>query len=420
MKRFFYKLLISSLFCFDGFCHIFGSETDVVCYTTDNSLSSNIITEIFQDSVGYIWLKTEVGYDRFDGYEFRHYEEPAWCDSIVSVPISDAEKAEKEEKIGGIILARYKDRDGNMWFGTYGSGMACVMSNALGENVEKQASRHVVDIGNQCNRNIVELTVSRLEYGRMGDVVYEYRLDEAEEWSMPQQSHRIVLQGLSAGNHIIDIRSRRGDEYEWSEVTQYAFSVPLPWALSSIWAWVVYVLVIVAVLMVNRMMKTRAVVLETKIKDREQQISGRDEQIKLLEGQIDEKDSVIASLKTIAGTATKLTTAPTAESSKAMQTAAIDAIIIAEIANTDFCVNDFAAKMHMTPAQLFRHVKEVTGYAPIEYLKIYRMKVAAEMLRTSEKSVSEIARHTGFSDITYFSRAFKQQFGVSPRQYRVQ
>ena len=83
-----------------------------------------------------------------------------------------------------------------------------------------------------------------------------------------------------------------------------------------------------------------------------------------------------------------------------------------------FTVDMFADLMHIGRTAFFRKVKGVTGYTPNEYIRVIRMKKAAEFLDKNEMTVSEIAYRVGIDDPFYFSKMFKKQFGVSPTAYQ--
>lgn len=96
---------------------------------------------------------------------------------------------------------------------------------------------------------------------------------------------------------------------------------------------------------------------------------------------------------------------------------------LAEIAekqldNTEFTVDDFASEMAMGRTIFFRKVKGVTGYAPKEYLRVMRMKKAAEMLLSTDMTITEISYRVGISDPAYFNKCFKAQFGKAPSIYQ--
>lgn len=66
---------------------------------------------------------------------------------------------------------------------------------------------------------------------------------------------------------------------------------------------------------------------------------------------------------------------------------------------------------------LCRLFKAKTGYTFLEYLQRYRIKKALELMQDQGLRVNEIARKTGFTDMSYFSSVFKKYMGVSPSSY---
>lgn len=94
-------------------------------------------------------------------------------------------------------------------------------------------------------------------------------------------------------------------------------------------------------------------------------------------------------------------------------------IIEAHISNPDFSVEEFAQLMKLGRTVFYKKVRGVTGYSPNEYLRIVRMKKAAELLLSEEKyTVAEVAYKVGVNDPFYFSKCFKTQFGISPSVYQ--
>ena len=93
-------------------------------------------------------------------------------------------------------------------------------------------------------------------------------------------------------------------------------------------------------------------------------------------------------------------------------------IVEEQLENPDFTVDDFASMMALGRTIFYRKVKGVTGYAPKEYLRVMRMKKAAELLLKTDVTVAEVAYQVGINDPFYFSKCFKAQFGVSPSTYQ--
>ena len=88
------------------------------------------------------------------------------------------------------------------------------------------------------------------------------------------------------------------------------------------------------------------------------------------------------------------------------------------LANARFSVDDFAAQMNVGRTVFYKKVKGVTGYSPNEYIRIMRMKKAAELLLGGKFTVAEVSYKVGIDDPFYFSKCFKSQFGVAPSVYQ--
>ena len=95
-------------------------------------------------------------------------------------------------------------------------------------------------------------------------------------------------------------------------------------------------------------------------------------------------------------------------------------IIEENLDHSDFKIENAMQTLGMSRSSFFRKVKGVTGYAPNEYVRIIRMKKAAELLMESDLNISEISYKVGIADPFYLSKCFKAQFGKSPSQYRKQ
>lgn len=79
---------------------------------------------------------------------------------------------------------------------------------------------------------------------------------------------------------------------------------------------------------------------------------------------------------------------------------------------------DFANSMKLGRTTFFKKVKQVTGMSPNEYIRKVRMERAAELLKDPTLSIAEVSYKTGFSDHNYFSRTFKDYFGITASQFR--
>ncbi|MDL2244147.1 response regulator [Parabacteroides sp. OttesenSCG-928-J18] len=92
-------------------------------------------------------------------------------------------------------------------------------------------------------------------------------------------------------------------------------------------------------------------------------------------------------------------------------------ILVKNLGNSRFSVDEFASQMNVGRTVFYKKVKGLTGYSPNEYLRVMRMKKAAELLATGKLTVSEISYMVGIEDPFYFSKCFKAQFGMAPSVY---
>lgn len=85
--------------------------------------------------------------------------------------------------------------------------------------------------------------------------------------------------------------------------------------------------------------------------------------------------------------------------------------------DTDFNVNQMCKMVHLSHMHFIRKVKQLTGKKPIDLLKSFRLKRAKDLLRQNKLSISEIAYKVGYDLPNSFSRAFKKEFGMSPKEF---
>lgn len=91
-------------------------------------------------------------------------------------------------------------------------------------------------------------------------------------------------------------------------------------------------------------------------------------------------------------------------------------IIQENLGNSEFNVERIGDEIGLSRVQLYRKVKALTGHSPVEMLRKARLMRARHLLRTTEKSVSEVAYAVGFSTPSYFSKCYKDEFGENPKK----
>ena len=84
------------------------------------------------------------------------------------------------------------------------------------------------------------------------------------------------------------------------------------------------------------------------------------------------------------------------------------------IPDADYSVEDLGEEMGLSRVQLYRKVKALTGYSVVDLLRKARLAKAKQLLETTERNISEVAYDVGFATPSYFTKRFKEEFGMNP------
>ncbi|GHT42532.1 hybrid sensor histidine kinase/response regulator [Bacteroidia bacterium] len=93
------------------------------------------------------------------------------------------------------------------------------------------------------------------------------------------------------------------------------------------------------------------------------------------------------------------------------------AIIQEHITNPNFSVETLSEKLSMSRSNLHRKIKALTELAPIDFIRLIRLKKAAELIQSGKYRVGEICYLVGINSSSYFIRLFQKQFGVTPKEF---
>jgi len=96
----------------------------------------------------------------------------------------------------------------------------------------------------------------------------------------------------------------------------------------------------------------------------------------------------------------------------------LELYILSNIDNLQLNVDDLVEAMNTSKRQFYRQMKQLIGVTPNQYLKTFRLNYARKLLEEKSKdSVKAVAYAVGFSNVIYFSREFKKEFGRLPSDY---
>lgn len=93
-------------------------------------------------------------------------------------------------------------------------------------------------------------------------------------------------------------------------------------------------------------------------------------------------------------------------------------VIQENLSSSTFDVIQLADALAMSKSSLYRKTKAIIGLSPVEFIRNVRLKQGVKMLRNKSISVSEVAYTCGFSNPKYFSTCFKEEFGVTPKEFQ--
>lgn len=88
------------------------------------------------------------------------------------------------------------------------------------------------------------------------------------------------------------------------------------------------------------------------------------------------------------------------------------------LSNNEYDIDLFASDLCMSRTSLYRKFESLTGQKPTEFIRSFRLKRAAQMLREGRMNISEIADCCGFSSASYFNKRFKEMYGIQPSLFK--
>jgi signal transduction histidine kinase/ligand-binding sensor domain-containing protein/DNA-binding response OmpR family regulator len=94
------------------------------------------------------------------------------------------------------------------------------------------------------------------------------------------------------------------------------------------------------------------------------------------------------------------------------------ALVEANLSSSEFLVEDLCREMGMSRVYFYKKILSLTDKTPSEFIRFIRLKRAADLLEKSQLFVNEVAFQVGFNDPKYFRKYFKDEYGVSPNEYK--
>ena len=88
------------------------------------------------------------------------------------------------------------------------------------------------------------------------------------------------------------------------------------------------------------------------------------------------------------------------------------------ISDPEFNVNRLSKQLSISSTQLYRRMKDLTGHSPVEFIRILKLQKAYSLLGNRDNTIKEVCFLTGFNNLSYFIKCFREHFGVTPASFR--
>lgn len=238
----------------------------------------------------------------------------------------------------------------------------------------------------------ITIRVSTLDALHASSISYAYRLRGlSDQWVyLPQGVNSIAIANLPKGSYQLEVNAT--DSHGCWGKPQLCLSIRrMPAWYDTWWAWCLYVLAVVVAVYGLWALNRRIHWLETLQRKR------RELSLNEIELRPDETNK--------------------AQLDEQFLRRAISQVEH-HLADTGYSVERFAGDMCMSRMNLYRKIQTQTGLTPSEFVRDIRLKKAAQLiLNGPQVPVAEVAGRVGFSSAGYFSRCFKDKFGLLPTEY---
>lgn len=251
------------------------------------------------------------------------------------------------------------------------------------------------------NERNITLSFSAIDYTSNDDILYHTSVD-GSAWTKASDQRSLTLFDLTPGTHVVKIQST--DCYgRWVDNTAAQTIIVQPYWYETWWAtallWLLLMAIVIGItytsLHIRKLHRQRRELLQKLMKAVPARVVVESEQRDNISEEIAQSPFLLK----------------------------IRDFVEANIGNSDVSIDDMAAAVATSKSTLNRRLRSMIGITAAQLLIDARMQRAVELLLQSQRkeidmTISEIAYKCGYSDPHYFSRCFKQKYGVSPSDYR--
>ena len=223
-----------------------------------------------------------------------------------------------------------------------------------------------------------------LDYSSFGIKTYQYRLlGQDKDWINIEQSHLISFSNLPSGRYRLEVRANPLNAAPGDPVKGLDIRIMPPWYRRAPAIIGEVIIILFLLYLLGRFVASKIRKLNQEAVERELE---------------------------------RRRAAATPENLKFMDR--VKNLMEENLSNPSFNVNTLVDELHMSRSTLYRKMRVITDIPVNDYIKQYRLNKAAKLIAEKSWPIAEVASMVGFNSLSYFSRCFHAQFGVSPKDYK--
>ena len=279
----------------------------------------------------------------------------------------------------------------------------------MGQGYCNALQLHRRDLRLSHEQNCLLFYLSDYEYGTGKATRFAFRVDGLQrEWvQLPTGSSTLLLSGLQPGSYTLHL----SDAQQLESAYSLRFRILPPWYRSRL-AWALYILLFAVLLTLTGLYVRSRRTLRRERLEKEQIVqNARNKEAQLNEDKAMLAQELRLKMLAAAGDNTEL-------SQDDQLLLRLTHIIEENIDNSDLSVDMLSQASGISAKQIYRKVKQLTGRTAVGYIRHLRLQKAARLLSSTEHfSTKEVMYLTGFSNASYFTRSFQEEFGMTPSNY---
>ena len=374
-------------------------------YTKANGLPDNVTYKVVEDAQHRIWFGT----DR--GLVCLHPE----TDSLQIFTRNDG-LPDNQFNYKSALAAS----DGTIWMGTI-NGLVSFNPQIVRRNtfvppvyitgmyVQGRETPFPTDGVQLPYRSNVGFDFVALSYTSPGANHYAYKMEGIDnDWNYTSAAHTASYAQLPPGDYLFRVRGSNNDGVWNQEEATLSVRILPPW-WRTVWAYLIYVIVVSG----SFVLTLRAYRRREVQKIREQQLLAE-----LARERESHRTHEMFINQITYGACTPQGDAMSRADEQLMSQ--LIAKVRENLSDANYNVEALAAAMNMSRSSLHRKIKALTDLSSLDFIRIIRLKHAAELLQEGELRINEICDRVGFQSPSYFAKVFQKQFGVTPTEFAQQ